>query len=101
MPKDLSPLLPVRLNWLLRMPWNIDRSVAEILQQYHDSTFSSFEPLNLVRRAIPDNINMEVIEILPRLKDAGCFVKFAHSEEVTAKDIEGLLLKTVRVSKIC
>lgn len=48
------------------------------------------DPINLVKRAIPDEIPMKVTEILPRLKDGGAFVKVSHGPDVTAEDLEGM-----------
>lgn len=48
------------------------------------------DPINLVKRAIPQDIPMKVTEILPRLKDGGAFVKVSHGPEVTVEDLEGL-----------
>ena len=42
----------------------------------------------MVKRSIPDSAPMKVTEILPRLKDGGAYVKFSHSADVTAKDVE-------------
>lgn len=47
--------------------------------------------MSLLKRAIPESAPMKVTEILPRLKDGGAFVKFSHQQEITAKEIEGLI----------
>ncbi len=43
----------------------------------------------MVKRALPgDKIPIKVTEIIPRLKDGGAFVKFSHSPDISAKEVE-------------
>lgn len=49
------------------------------------------DPMNLVKRAMPETLPMKVTEIIPRLKDGGAYVKFSHPDEITADEIEGTL----------
>lgn len=89
-------LFPLKLNWTLRLPWKSEQSLPELLARFNTSTLGTFEPVALVKRAIPDSVPMKVTEILPRLKDGGAFVKFSHPEGITAKEIEGLVRQYLR-----
>ncbi|KAL3424664.1 hypothetical protein PVAG01_03945 [Phlyctema vagabunda] len=86
-------LFPLKLNWALRIPWQAEKSLPELLVRFNNQTLKSYEPMNLVKRAIPSSIPIKVTEILPRLKDGGAFVKFSHADGISAKEIEGLLSK--------
>ncbi|PQE09927.1 Mitochondrial escape 2 protein [Rutstroemia sp. NJR-2017a BVV2] len=86
-------IFPIKLGWALRLPWygKKDQSLPDILWQFNNKVFSSYEPLSLVKRAIPSNVPIKVTEILPRLKEGGVFVKFSHPKDITAKEVEGLI----------
>jgi hypothetical protein len=62
-------IFPLKLTWALRLPWQAERNLPDLLRRFNSQTLSSFEPLNLVKRAIPQSVPMKVTEILPRLKD--------------------------------
>lgn len=64
-----TDIFPLKLTWLLRLPWQVDRSLPDLLWRFNNQTLSAFEPLTLVKRAIPSSAPMTVTEILPRLKD--------------------------------
>ncbi|RDW85852.1 hypothetical protein BP5796_04177 [Coleophoma crateriformis] len=84
-------LFPLKLNWAFRLPWTSQRSLPQILSRFNSPTLSAYEPMNMIKQAIPSSVPMKVIEILPRYKDGGAFVKFSHPEGITAKEIEGLV----------
>lgn len=86
-------LFPLKLTFLFffRRPWSGDENIAELLKRFDNSSLGAFDPINLVKRAIPENIPMKVTEILPRLKDGGAFVKVNHGSDVAAEDLEGIL----------
>lgn len=54
------------------------------------------DPINLVKRAIPETVPIKVTEIIPRLKDGGAFVKFSHPSEISAAEIEETLTEMLR-----
>jgi hypothetical protein len=84
-------LFPLKLNWLVRLPWHADRSLPDFLVKFNNQTLPSYEPLTLVKRAIPSSVPIKITEILPRLKDGGAYVKFQHPAGVTSKEVEGLI----------
>ncbi|TAQ84627.1 hypothetical protein B7494_g7058 [Chlorociboria aeruginascens] len=84
-------LFPLKLTWVLRLPWQFERSLPELLHRFNNQTLSSFDPVGSVKRAIPSSVPMQVTEILPRLKDGGAYVKFSHPDGITTKEIEGLI----------
>ncbi|KAF4631603.1 hypothetical protein G7Y89_g6525 [Cudoniella acicularis] len=84
-------LFPLKLHWILRLPWRNDRSLSDLLWRFNNQKISAYEPMSLLKRAIPDSLPIKVTEILPRLKDGGAFVKFQYPNGLTAKEVEGLV----------
>ncbi|KAK3683465.1 RNA12 protein-domain-containing protein [Podospora appendiculata] len=81
-PLKLSPLISWR-------PWQTETDVTQLLNKFESSSGGGMlGPINLVKRAISDQIPMKVTDIIPRLKDGGAFVKFTHPNEITAAEIE-------------
>ena len=96
--KDLFPL---NLTWALRIPtWHMEQSLSDILWKFNHKVFASYEPMSILKRAIPTSAPMKIIEILPRLKDGGAFVKFSHADEITAQEIEGLIAGYLRENPV-
>lgn len=86
-----ADIFPLKLNWALRLPWQSDRTLPDILRKFEHGSLGVWDPLNLVKRAIPSSVPLKVTEILPRLKDGGAYVKFSHPDGVTRQEVEGLI----------
>ncbi|KAH7347775.1 RNA12 protein [Plectosphaerella cucumerina] len=93
-------LFPLKLGFLFRRPWQGDGEIEDLLRRFDNSNLGVMDPINLVKRAIPEDIPMKVTEILPRLKDGGAFVKVSHGPDVTAEDLEGSLSKKLNSSPL-
>lgn len=115
----IDNVFPLRIgNILAWRPWRTsadynDREVSNLLKRFTEKTdpataassstssspglfvsiASVIDPVGLVKRAIPESLNLTVTEIVPRLKDGGVFVKFRHPAGTTADDIESQLAK--------
>ncbi|KAK3344468.1 RNA12 protein-domain-containing protein [Lasiosphaeria hispida] len=87
-------LFPLKLTpVMLWRPWSTRRDLSELHKQLEDYSRGMLDPINLVKKAIPKGVPINVTEIIPRLKDGGAFVKFTHPNEITASEIEDLLSK--------
>ncbi|TVY81632.1 Mitochondrial escape protein [Lachnellula suecica] len=93
-------LFPLKLHWILRLPFRGERSLSDLLVRFNNQTLGSYEPLSMVKKALPASIPLKVTEILPRLKDGGAFVKFSHPDGITAKEIEELVAAYLRENPI-
>ncbi|KAI0163416.1 RNA12 protein [Pestalotiopsis sp. NC0098] len=97
----IDNLFPLKLTSILRAPWQSpDKDVSQLLKRFHNSSLGIMDPINMVKRAIPDSLPVTVTEILPRLKDGGAFVKFSHPQGLPAKEIEGTISKRLQDSPI-
>jgi hypothetical protein len=63
---------------------------TELLKRFNSSSMGLLDPIHLVKRAIPDSAQIQVTEILPRLKDGGAYVKFTYPRSTSAAEVEGL-----------
>ncbi|KAK2038631.1 hypothetical protein LZ31DRAFT_507647 [Colletotrichum somersetense] len=89
-------LFPLKLTYLLRRSWSSDRNLTDLLKRFDSSSGGlSTDPINLVKRAIPNDLQIKVTEILPQLKDGGAFVKFSHGPDISPKDIENSLARSL------
>jgi len=89
-------LFPLKLTYLLRRSWSSDHNLADLLKRFDSSSGGlGTDPINLVKRAIPNDLPIKVTEILPQLKDGGAFVKFSHGSDVSPRDIESSLARSL------
>lgn len=58
------------------------------------------DPVTLTELAIPKSLPINVLEILPRLKEGGAFVKFSHDGGVRISDVEESLKQYLRDNPI-
>ncbi|PHH72997.1 hypothetical protein CDD83_4838 [Cordyceps sp. RAO-2017] len=86
-------LFPIKLSAILRLPSETDRDLAGLLRRFDSSSLGILDPIRLVKRAIPDELPLRVLEIVPRLKDGGAFVKIEYEAGVDPAEIEGSLLR--------
>ncbi|KAI1106759.1 RNA12 protein-domain-containing protein [Jackrogersella minutella] len=93
----IDNIFPLRLSGLLRVPWKSpDDDLSELMKRFENSTLGILDPISLVKRAIPQEAPVKVTEILPRLKDGGAFVKFTYPANVSAKEIESTISKSLQ-----
>ena len=64
-----------------------------MLRRFDSSSLGIMNPIQLIKRAIPESVPIKVTEIVPRLKDGGAFVKFSHPDEISPAEIEGTLMR--------
>lgn len=77
-----------------------DKDLSKLLQSFEKSSLGITNPINLVKRIIPDDGSMKVMELIPRLKDGGCFVKVSHPADTTPREIEAQLSKFLQEKPI-
>ncbi len=76
----------------MRVPFvNIDRSVPQLLKRVNTPNLAAADPMTVINRALPESLPMQIIEILPRVKEGGAFVKFSHDGTVSKGELETTL----------
>lgn len=73
-----------------------DEDLSKLLQKFDKSSLGITNPINLVKRTIPEDGSMKVTELIPRLKDGGCFVKVSHPAGTSPAEIEAKLSKYLK-----
>ena len=92
-------VFPLKLQWLLRVPWQTEKGVSELLRTAKSSIVVA-DPKTLVQKAVSDESELKVTEILPRLKEGGAFVKFSHGANASSADVEASLQSYLKKKKI-
>lgn len=88
------------VSYLLGRPWQTDEDLGNLLKRFEKSSLGIADPLNLVKRTIPSDGSIKVTELIPRLKDGGCFVKVSHPGETTPTDLEKKLSRVLKEKPI-
>lgn len=98
-------LFPLKLtygwvSYLLGRPWRTDDDLGNLLKRFNRSSLGLGDPLNLVKRTIPSDGSIKVTELIPRLKDGGCFVKISHPGDTVPADVEKKLSQVLQEKPI-
>lgn len=59
-----------------------------------------FDPVSLVKRAIPDSLSVNITEVIPRTKEGGAYVKFTHPGDTSASEIQAKLSQALEQNPI-
>jgi hypothetical protein len=78
------------------LPFYVERNLPDLLRKFNSSSLNFLDPIALVKRAIPPNAPITITEVVPRLKDGGCFVKFRPTEDLTPKQVEELIINFLK-----
>lgn len=82
-----ADVFPLRLNFILGLPfYKSEKSFVQLLNRYQKADIKG--PVTLTEQAIPKTLPIKVLEILPRLREGGAFVKFSHDPHVQAPEVE-------------
>ncbi|KAG9647036.1 hypothetical protein KCV04_g3040, partial [Aureobasidium melanogenum] len=89
-------LYPLRLQWLLRLPLLSAEKLFSTLTG-GDKSMGAIDPQKVIKRAqeaTPDKpVQASVVEVLPRVKEGGAFVKFTYDSGSKLADIEAAIQK--------
>ncbi|KAI9792299.1 MAG: mitochondrial escape protein 2 [Peltula sp. TS41687] len=81
-------VFPLKLQWLLRSPWQAEKSLRDLMSRFDNPTVALADPLNIIKQALPSHLSLKVTEIVPRFKEGGAFVKFSHPDGLSDEEIE-------------
>ena len=65
--------------------------MPQLLKRLNSPRIGAADPMSIIQRALPKDLPIKITEVLPRLKEGGAFVKFAHESHITSQEIEGTL----------
>lgn len=86
-----TDIFPLKLRWLLRFSVHSE-SALERLQR---PSVAAFDPVDLLRKALPERLPVKINGVIPRLKEGGAFVRFTRDGSTSAEDVEGLVRKSL------
>lgn len=76
----------------MRIPFvNLDHSVPELLKRVNNPDVAAADPMAVIRRALPQSLPIHVVDITPRVREGGAFVKFSHHGTVSVEELEATL----------
>lgn len=82
-----NSLLPVNLFWFAGIPWTLQKILPRLAGG--KTSLSAVDPATVVQdAAAAENLtDVKVIEVLPRLKEGGAFLKFEHDQSVSSQAV--------------
>ncbi|KAJ5584138.1 uncharacterized protein N7459_003938 [Penicillium hispanicum] len=84
----INNIFPHRLQWFLRGPLSHIQPLEGLLKRVNKPRMAAADPLQIVKCALPQALNLEIKEVVPRYKEGGAFVKFARKPDVNDHDIK-------------
>ncbi|EGS24034.1 NONE-like protein [Thermochaetoides thermophila DSM 1495] len=89
-------LFPLKLSSvLLWSPWETNRDLASLLGRPEVAPSGLFDPVGLVKQAIPKDLPIKITQVIPRLKESGAYVKFTYPPGISPAEIEAKLVKSL------
>lgn len=86
----LDNIFPLRLRWLLRIPFlNFESQLPQLLQRVKGPKAAAIDPMRVIQRALPKDLPISITEVIPRVKEGGSFIKFTHEPHLQTTEIEG------------
>ncbi|CAG8008368.1 unnamed protein product [Penicillium salamii] len=83
----VNNIFPHRLQWLLRGPLSHIQPLEGILKRVNKPGIAAADPLRIVERALPKDLEFEIKEVVTRYKEGGAFVKFGLKSPITNDNI--------------
>ncbi|KAK4224963.1 RNA12 protein-domain-containing protein [Podospora fimiseda] len=94
-------LFPLKLSsYFFWRPWKSQTDFPKVLKRLNSTSLGMFDPAALIKRAIPKDLPMDIIEIIPRTKEGGAYVKFRYPRYTSAADIQGKLSEYLEKSPV-
>ncbi|KAI1178258.1 RNA12 protein [Nemania sp. FL0916] len=94
-------LFPLGLSRLLRWPGHSPQNdLPGLMKRFENPSVGILDPVRAIKRTLSKGVPVTVTEIVPRSKDGGAFVKFTHSADISAKDVEAAVSKVLTENPI-
>lgn len=94
-------ILPINLQWLFRIPWTLEQVFPKALDSNKTSAISAANPVRVLDDAAKAKSlsGVKVLEVLPRLKEGGAFVKFEHDATTSSESVTEAVREYLRERK--
>ena len=94
-----NSLLPLNLQWFYRLGWSARKRSPILLERAATDSVGTCSPAEVLEDATAKDSSLgtvDVIEVLPRLKEAGAFVKFRHDSMTDSKAVADAVRKHLK-----
>ena len=76
------------------------RSYEEALKRINRPHFAASEPIHIIQRAVPDNLPLQIKQVVPRIKEGGAFVKYSRASNIQDTEIEKAIKENLQKNPI-
>ncbi|KAL4986644.1 RNA12 protein-domain-containing protein [Aspergillus falconensis] len=85
----VNNIFPRKLQWLLQLgPLNGTQSYEKALKRINRPHLAASDPLHIIRQVFPQGLEIDIKDVIPRLREGGAFVKYARKSGATDAEIE-------------
>lgn len=78
----------------------LDQAIPQLTKRFQHLNINAAEPADITKRALPQDLPIEIQEIIPRLKEGGAFIKFSHDPHVQLVEVERRLGKYLKENPV-
>ncbi|XHG06418.1 mitochondrial escape protein 2 [Aspergillus wentii] len=100
----INNIFPRKLQWLLQGPLSgsrsYGRSYEKALKRIDRPHLAASDPLHIIERVLPQELNLDIKAVVPRFEEGGAFVKYSHKPGVTDSEIEDAINNYLEKSPI-
>ncbi|KAJ5984364.1 hypothetical protein N7481_006463 [Penicillium waksmanii] len=96
----VNNIFPHRVQWLLRGPFSHIQPLEGILKRINHPDLAAADPTQIVKRAIPQSLDLEIKEVITRYKEGGAFVKYARKPGIKDEEIQEAIKEHLAKSPI-
>ena len=84
-----NSLLPFNLQWVYRLVWSVQKRSPILVNQAKTEDVGAVAPAKVLEDVVKDGKlgKVDVVEVLPRLKEGGAFLKFRHEQGTDPKSV--------------
>ncbi|GFF42950.1 mitochondrial escape protein 2 [Aspergillus udagawae] len=92
----VNNIFPSQLQWLLRGPLGGLRSYEEAVKRIDRPHLAASDTFQIIQRVVPENLNIQVKEVVPRFREGGAFVKYTRPSNINDADIEASIKENLK-----
>ncbi|KAL4868233.1 hypothetical protein BDV12DRAFT_186067 [Aspergillus spectabilis] len=88
----VNNIFPPKLQSLLLLgPFNGTQSYENVLKRINRPHLAASDPLHIIRRVFPKDLDIDVKDITPRFREGGAFVKYVRQSGASDTEIEAAI----------
>ena len=97
-----NSLLPLNLQWLYRLAWTAQKRTPILTNEATADNVGAVAPAKILEDATKDGKlgKVDIVEVLPRLKEGGAFLKFRHDSTSDPQAIAAAVRKQLKQNRV-